>query len=72
MKLLEQFIAQTGRQPADWTSQDIQKYLHYVEKQAAEAGLAGIAVPDEELLHTLPEDLPSRIAVARMPSPGGV
>lgn len=37
MKLLEQFIAKTGRQPANWTSQDIQKYLHYVETEVAEA-----------------------------------
>lgn len=36
MQLLDQFIAETGRQPANWTSQDIQKYLLYVEKQAAE------------------------------------
>jgi hypothetical protein len=31
MMLLDQFISQTGRQPADWTSQDIQKYLNYVK-----------------------------------------
>jgi hypothetical protein len=29
MKLLDQFISRTGRQPADWTSQDIQRYLNY-------------------------------------------
>ena len=31
MKLLDQFISQTGRQPTDWTSRDIQKYLDYVK-----------------------------------------
>jgi len=31
MKLLERFISQTGKQPVDWTSQDIQKYLDYVK-----------------------------------------
>jgi len=31
MKLLDQFISQTSKQPADWTSQDIRKYLDYVK-----------------------------------------
>ena len=31
MKLLEQFISQAGKQPADWTSQDIEGYLNYVK-----------------------------------------
>ena len=31
MKLLDQFISQTGKHPADWTSHDIQKYLDYVK-----------------------------------------
>jgi hypothetical protein len=31
MKFLDQFISQTGKQPTDWTSQDIQKYLDYVK-----------------------------------------
>ena len=31
MKLLDQFISQTGRQPTDWTSRDIQKYLDYIK-----------------------------------------
>jgi hypothetical protein len=31
MKLLDRFISQTGKQPVDWTSQDIQKYLDYVK-----------------------------------------
>jgi len=36
MKLLDQFITKTGKQPADWTKQDIQKYLGYVEKHVSE------------------------------------
>ena len=36
MKLLEQFISQTGRQPADWTEQDIQEYIEYVKTHARE------------------------------------
>ncbi len=31
MELLDQFISQTGKQPTDWTSQDIVKYLDYVK-----------------------------------------
>jgi hypothetical protein len=31
MMLLDQFIAQTGKQPSDWTDQDIQKYLDYLK-----------------------------------------
>jgi hypothetical protein len=31
MQLLDQFISQAGKQPADWTKQDIQKYLDYVK-----------------------------------------
>lgn len=37
MKLLDQFISQTGKQPPDWTSQDIQKYLDYVKAHVTEA-----------------------------------
>jgi hypothetical protein len=33
VKLLDQFIAQTAKKPAEWTSQDIQQYLNYVEKR---------------------------------------
>lgn len=36
MKLLDQFISQTGKQPADWTSQDIEKYLNHVKEQVTE------------------------------------
>jgi hypothetical protein len=36
MQLLDQFITQTVKQPADWTSQDIQKYLAYVKAQVME------------------------------------
>ncbi len=36
MKLLDQFISQTGKQPADWTKQDIQKYLDYVKAHVTE------------------------------------
>jgi hypothetical protein len=31
MKLLEQFITQTGKQPPDWTSGDVLKYMEYVK-----------------------------------------
>ncbi|MDA8423783.1 MAG: hypothetical protein M0Z89_10660 [Nitrospiraceae bacterium] len=41
MKLLDQFISQTGKQPSDWTSQDIQKYLNYVKEQVMEASASG-------------------------------
>jgi hypothetical protein len=37
MKLLDQFISQTGKQPADWTSQDMQQYMDYIKTRAAEA-----------------------------------
>ena len=37
MKLLDQFISQTGRLPRDWTSQDIQGYLNYISAQEADA-----------------------------------
>jgi len=33
VKLLDQFIAQTAKKPTEWTSQDIQHYLSYVEKR---------------------------------------
>ena len=36
MKLLDQFISQIGKQPADWTSQDMQIYLDYVKTQVTE------------------------------------
>jgi hypothetical protein len=36
MKLLDQFISQTGKQPAEWTEQDIQKYLDYVKAHVTE------------------------------------
>jgi hypothetical protein len=36
MKLLDQFISQTGKQPSDWTNQDIQKYLVYVKEHVTE------------------------------------
>jgi proline dehydrogenase len=31
MEFLDRFISQTGKQPADWTEQDIQKYLDYLK-----------------------------------------
>jgi hypothetical protein len=31
MKLLEQFITQTGKQPPDWSSEDMPQYLEYVK-----------------------------------------
>jgi hypothetical protein len=36
LNLLEQFTTQTGRQPADWTSEDTQNYLDYVKTHVAE------------------------------------
>jgi hypothetical protein len=36
MMLLDQFIAQTGKQPSDWTDQDIQKYLDYLKAHVTE------------------------------------
>jgi hypothetical protein len=39
VKLLDQFIAQTGKKPTEWTSQDIQKYLHYVKTQVTAGSL---------------------------------
>jgi|GEM_PF-3500922 len=39
MKLLDQFISQTGKQPADWTSQDMQKYLDYVKTHVTEVAV---------------------------------
>ncbi len=40
MKLLEQFITQTSKQPPDWTSEDMQKYLEYVK-----ARVTGVTEP---------------------------
>jgi hypothetical protein len=40
MKLLDQFIAQAGKQPADWTSQDIQQYLDYVKEHVTEVTMS--------------------------------
>ncbi|MCK9419990.1 MAG: hypothetical protein M0R70_11490 [Nitrospirae bacterium] len=39
MELLDQFITQTGKQPPDWTSEDMQKYLDYVKTQVIEAAV---------------------------------
>lgn len=36
MKLLDQFVSQTGRKPTEWTHQDIQKYLDYVKEHVIE------------------------------------
>lgn len=36
MKMLDQFISQTGKKPADWTSQDILRYLEYITARATE------------------------------------
>jgi len=36
MEFLNQFIVRTGRQPAEWTSQDIQNYVNYVQAQVAD------------------------------------
>jgi hypothetical protein len=40
MKRLDQFISQTGKQPAEWTEQDIQKYLNYVKEHVKEVTLS--------------------------------
>jgi len=36
MQFLEQFITQTGKQPGEWTSQDIAQYLEYIETHMSE------------------------------------
>jgi hypothetical protein len=36
MKPLEQFISQTGKQPTDWTSDDVQQYMDYVKEHTTE------------------------------------
>ena len=49
MKLLDQFIAQTAKKPAEWASQDIQQYLNYVGKRmstgsARKTGISAVQV----------------------------
>jgi hypothetical protein len=39
MQLLNQFILQTSKQPADWTEQDIRKYLDYIKAHVAEVNV---------------------------------
>jgi hypothetical protein len=39
LRLPGQFISQTGTQPADWNSRDIQKYMGQVKAQVTEATL---------------------------------
>jgi hypothetical protein len=39
MRLLDQFVSQTGKEPAEWTSQDIQKYLDYLKTHVTEVGV---------------------------------
>jgi hypothetical protein len=36
MKLLDQFILQTGKKPPIWSKQDIEKYLDYVKAHVSE------------------------------------
>jgi hypothetical protein len=36
MQLLDQFITQTGKQPPDWTSEDMQRYLDYIQAHVTE------------------------------------
>jgi hypothetical protein len=36
MKFLDQFISETNKLPAEWTEQDIQKYLDYVKEHVTE------------------------------------
>ena len=36
MKHLDKFISQTGKKPPDWTEQDIQKYLDYLQTHVTE------------------------------------
>jgi hypothetical protein len=40
MKLLDQFISQTGKQSADWAKHDIQKYLEYVKSHDMEVSVS--------------------------------
>jgi hypothetical protein len=37
MKLLDLFISQTGKQPADWTSDEVQQYMDYVKEQVTQS-----------------------------------
>jgi hypothetical protein len=36
MTLLDQFVSKINKQPAEWTSQDIQIYMEYVKTQVTE------------------------------------
>jgi hypothetical protein len=36
MRLLDQFISQTGREPENWTNHDIQKYCEYLQTHVSE------------------------------------
>jgi len=56
VKLLDQFIAQTAKKPADWTSQDIQHYLNYVEKRVNAGSVQKAALS----MDTRPEDSEKR------------
>jgi len=40
MEFLDTFISQTGKQPADWTEQDIQKYLDYLKAHVTELAVS--------------------------------
>ena len=66
MKLLDQFIAQTAKKPTEWTSQDIQHYLNYVEKRV-NTGSVQKAVFG---MHPRPDD--SETSVKRDDLPDGV
>jgi hypothetical protein len=36
MKLLDQFVSKINKQPAEWTSQDIETYMEYVKTWVTE------------------------------------
>jgi hypothetical protein len=48
--LLDQFISQTGRQPENWTSQDIQNYLEYVKTHAGDGVASKRAVAQTDFV----------------------
>ena len=45
MRLLDQFIVQTGREPESWTNNDIQDYREYLQAHVKE--LVGVKKYDD-------------------------
>ncbi len=49
MKLLDRFVSQTGKQPTDWTSRDIEKYLEYIKAHITEGSASETRLPSVSL-----------------------